>query len=98
MGEEIERKFLVRGNAWREDAAATRFRQGFLSTDPERTVRVRVAGPEAWLTIKGKTVGARRTEYEYGIPVSDAEHLLETMCVRPVIEKTRYKIKVNNFI
>lgn len=94
MAQEIERKFLVKGDEWREGAEATRFRQGFLSTDPERTVRVRAAGSKAWLTIKGKTVGARRTEYEYEIPVSDAEHLLDALCERPLIEKTRYHVRV----
>lgn len=92
MGQEIERKFLVQGNGWREGAEATRLRQGFLSTDPERTVRVRTAGSKAWLTIKGKTIGARRVEYEYEIPVSDAEQMLDSLCERPLIEKTRYEV------
>lgn len=94
MGEEIERKFLVRGDAWRVGAKGTRFRQGFLSVEPERTVRVRVAGACAWLTIKGKTVGARRSEYEYEIPKSDAEQMLDALCVRPIIEKVRYAVRV----
>ena len=92
MGEEIERKFLVVGDRWRERATGTRFRQGFLSTEPVRTVRVRVAGARAWLTIKGKTVGASRTEYEYPIPVEDGQHMLDTLCKRPLIEKTRYAL------
>ena len=92
MGEEIERKFLVVGDRWRERATGTLFRQGFLSTEPVRTVRVRVAGERAWLTIKGKTVGASRTEYEYPIPVEDGQHMLDTLCKRPLIEKTRYAL------
>ena len=92
MGEEIERKFLVVGDRWRERATGTLFRQGFLSTEPVRTVRVRVAGARAWLTIKGKTVGASRTEYEYPIPVEDGQHMLDTLCKRPLIEKTRYAL------
>ena len=72
MGDEIERKFLVRDDDWRGGSTACAFRQGFLSTEPERTVRVRVAGGHAWVTIKGVNVGARRAEYEYEIPVEDA--------------------------
>ena len=92
MGVEIERKFLVASNAWRERAEATRYRQGFLSTEPERTVRVRVAGLRGSITVKGKNVGARRAEYEYEIPLADAERMLDTLCRRPLIEKTRYTL------
>lgn len=92
MGEEIERKFLVKDDAWRQNAKGTRFRQGFLSTEPARTVRVRVAGPKAWLTIKGTTVGARRAEYEYEIPVGDGRRMLDTLCQQPLIEKVRYTV------
>ena len=94
MGEEIERKFLVSGEAWRETAEGTRYRQGFLSTEPERTVRVRVAGPRGSITVKGKNVGARRAEFEYEIPVADAERMLDTLCKRPLIEKVRYVLAV----
>ncbi len=94
MGFEIERKFLVLGNAWRSRATGTRYRQGFLSTEPERTVRVRAAGARGWLTIKGKTMGARRIEHEYEIPLRDAEDMLESLCKRPLIEKVRYTIVV----
>jgi adenylate cyclase len=94
MGEEIERKFLVSGEAWQETAEGTRYRQGFLSTEPERTVRVRVAGPRGSITVKGKNVGARRPEFEYEIPVADAERMLDTLCQRPLIEKVRYTLAV----
>ena len=94
MGEEIERKFLVSGEAWRETAEGTRYRQGFLSTEPERTVRVRVAGPRGSITVKGKNLGARRAEFEYEIPVADAERMLDTLCKRPLIEKVRYVLAV----
>ena len=96
MGHEIERKFLVQGEAWRARATSTSYRQGFLSTDPERTVRVRVADSRGWLTIKGKNVGARRTEHEYEIPLADAEHMLDTLCKRPLIEKVRYTLVVSD--
>ncbi len=94
MGEEIERKFLVADDRWREHASGTRYRQGFLSTDPDRVVRVRVAGSKATLTIKGRTIGARRPEFEYPLPLDDAEELLDTMCMRPLIEKVRYTLVV----
>jgi adenylate cyclase len=92
MGKEIERKFLVTGNAWRA-GEGTDFRQGYLSTDKERTVRVRAAGDIAHLTIKGITEGATRTEFEYPIPVADAELMLDTLCLRPLIEKRRYRVQ-----
>jgi adenylate cyclase len=94
MGEEIERKFLVIGDGWRERGPAVRYRQGFLSTDPERTVRVRIAGDRASLTIKGKTHGARRAEFEYEIPIDDAQRMLDTLCKRPLIEKVRHTVTV----
>ena len=93
MGEEIERKFLVTNDSWRAAASGTPFRQGFLSTAPERTIRVRVAGEKCTLTIKSKNVGARRAEYEYAIPKADAEELLDTLCVRPLIDKVRYVLE-----
>ena len=93
MTEEIERKFLVTGDAWRAEASGTRFRQGFLSTDPDRTGRVRSAGARGTLTIKGRTVGARRPEYEYEIPLADAEQMLDTLCKRPLIEKVRFELR-----
>ena len=94
MGEEIERKFLVSGELWRETAEGTRYRQGFLSTEPKRTVRVRVAGPRGTITVKGKNIGARRAEFEYEIPVADAERMLDTLCKRPLIEKVRYTLAI----
>jgi len=94
MGEEIERKFLISGEVWREKAEGTRYRQGFLSTEPERIVRVRVAGPRGSITVKGKNVGARRAEFEYEIPVADAERMLDTLCKRPLIEKVRYTLAI----
>ena len=94
MGTEIERKFLVISDSWRKEAAGTRYQQGYLCAVKERTVRVRAAGEKAFLTIKGKSQGISRSEYEYEIPLADARELLDTLCERPLIEKTRYKIKV----
>ena len=92
MATEIERKFLVVGEAWRADATGTDLRQGYLCRDPQRTVRVRIAGPRAWLTIKGATTGISRQEFEYEIPVAEALELL-ALSVDPPIEKTRYLIE-----
>ncbi len=92
MAAEIERKFLVAGDGWRDEAEATPYRQGFLSTEPERTVRVRLAGSRGSITIKGKTIGARREEFEYEIPPDDAQRMLDTLCKRPLIEKVRYTL------
>lgn len=97
MGVEIERKFLLTGNAWKKLARGTFYRQGYLSSQKNRTVRVRTIGETAFLTIKGKSVGVTRTEYEYEIPVEDANVLLDQLCEKPIIEKNRYKIEFAGF-
>jgi CYTH domain-containing protein len=92
---EIERKFLVTDDAWRGVGTSTEFRQGYLSTVKERTVRVRAAGDRGWITIKGITIGAARTEFEYPIPLADADAMLDELCERPIIEKTRHVVEVD---
>jgi len=96
MGKEIERKFLVKGDSWRAQAHGKRYRQGYLSTVKERTVRVRVAGDQGYITIKGITVGAARAEYEYEIPL--ANKMLDTLCERPIVEKTRYRLPQDDIV
>ena len=91
MAAEIERKFLVMGDDWR-DAPSTYFCQGYLNRDKHRTVRVRIAGDTAMLTVKGLTTGASREEYEYSVPLEDATAMLK-LCEGPVVEKNRYVIK-----
>lgn len=91
MPVEIERKFLVINDSWREGAQGIRIAQGYLTQDPARTVRVRIAGDEGFLTIKGKSEGISRVEYEYSIPFQEAKALLD-LCLPSVIDKTRYKI------
>lgn len=92
MATEIERKFLVQGDAWRKDADTGRAcRQGYLLAEKEKTVRVRIIGTEAFLTIKGAMQGISRAEFEYPIPVCDAEKLL-ALCGDAVIEKTRHRV------
>jgi adenylate cyclase len=92
MGIEIERKFLVADRSILDGRSGVLYRQGYLSTNPERTVRVRRAGDIATITIKGITVGNARTEFEYPLPTSDVDALLD-LCERPFIEKTRYRIE-----
>lgn len=91
MATEIERKFLVNGDDWRQ-VQGTQYRQGYLNRDKERTVRVRIADDRAFITIKGLSKGATRAEFEYSIPVSDAEQLL-LLCDGPLIEKTRHTVR-----
>ena len=98
MGQEIERKFLVVGETWRGLASGETYRQGYLCGAKERTVRVRVAGERAFLTIKGLTVGAARTEYEYEIPVADGQAMLDDLAQKPLIEKIRHKIPYGGLI
>ncbi|MCK7578508.1 MAG: CYTH domain-containing protein [Chromatiales bacterium] len=94
MAVEIERKFLVVGEGWRDQVEdETRLVQGYLNQDARTTVRVRIHGETAWLTLKGKTQGISRLEFEYPIPVEDAETLLRELAVSPLIEKTRYRVR-----
>ena len=93
MGVEIERKFLLQGDAWRGLGQAVLLRQGYLSSARERVVRVRIEGEQAMLTIKGANVGATRGEWEYPIPLADAVELLDGLCEQPLIEKVRHRIE-----
>ena len=90
MATEIERKSLVRGTSWRNGSGVP-FIQGYLNRDKERTVRVRIAAGKAFLTIKSLTRGASRAEFEYDIPVADAEQLMK-LSDGPIIRKNRYVI------
>lgn len=90
MSTEIERKFLVSGTSWRT-ATGQRICQGYLNRDKHRTVRVRMAGQQAYLTIKGLSAGATRAEFEYAIPLEDAQALL-ALCDGPLIDKVRHLV------
>ncbi|MGC4017119.1 MAG: CYTH domain-containing protein [Luteolibacter sp.] len=92
MGQEIERKFLVAGSGWNDGSPGKRMTQGYLSLDPDRTVRVRLAGDEAWITIKGRAQGLVRQEFEYAIPADEARELL-LLCTASVIDKTRHRVE-----
>ena len=90
MAKEIERKFLIKRELWQPQRPGVEIRQGYLSLDPERTVRVRTKGAKGYLTIKGKNQGISRTELEYEIPYEEASQMLEELCLRHLVEKTRY--------
>lgn len=104
MGREIERKFLVCSDAWRGLAPGRLYRQGYICSEPDRTVRVRLieapggSGGFAFLTIKGRPAGLCRAEFEYEIPFADGTYLLERMAERPLIEKYRYRIPVEGLV
>ena len=91
MGLEIEHKFLVRSADWRRDVTRScRFRQGYLGDSPAASVRVRIEGESANLNVKGMTIGVQRPEFEYPIPLADADALLDQLCRKPLIEKIRH--------
>lgn len=93
MGQEIERKFLVNHNKWQqiEKPIGNHFRQGYLFTEPNKTIRVRQTSEKGYLTIKGLSVGATRPEYEYEIPCNEATELLDNFAVSE-LSKIRYNI------
>ncbi len=89
MSVEIERKFLVHSDDWRGGATPVLCRQGYLPSREGLTMRVRVMGDQGFLTIKGKARGISRAEYEYAIPLADAEELLDQFCTGAIVEKHR---------
>lgn len=94
MAIEIERKFTVANDAWKTKVRAqSYYKQGYLSSDPACSVRVRIADDHAFLNIKSATLGVRRSEFEYPIPRPDAEEMLANLCRGPLIEKTRYFVE-----
>ena len=92
MGRETERKFLVAGQGWRQGAVGIQYRQGYLSAAEDCVVRIRAAGERGFLTVKGRKTGLSCPEYEFEIPLREAEDLLERHCRRPLIEKIRYTL------
>ncbi|MBL6455608.1 CYTH domain-containing protein [Belnapia sp. T6] len=97
MGTEIERKFLVAGEGWRSAAGpGLRLRQGYLHAGPP-VVRIRQAGDQAFLTVKGPGL-LTRAEFEYPIPPADAETMLALLCRQPIIEKTRHRIPQDGLV
>ena len=98
MGLEIERKFLVNRSLWQPPDSGILYRQGYIYTHNGNTVRMRIAGDRGYVTFKGKSQGMARSEFEYEIPLEDAREMLDTLCDRPLIEKIRYKLKIDNLI
>lgn len=95
MAVEIERKFLVASDEWRQHVSkSVAFHQGYLSNNKEASVRIRIEGKQANINIKGMTIGASRPEYEYAIPVAEAKEMLQNLCAQPQIEKTRHYIEL----
>ena len=94
MAVEIEHKFLVRDERWRREVErSVRMRQGYLTSDARCSVRVRVAGDQGYLNVKSGTLGIQRSEYEYPIPLAEAEEMLDTLCEQPLLEKTRHFVR-----
>jgi len=98
MAKEIERKFLVRNSSWKDGLKGLLCRQGYLVKDEGLTVRVRIIGELAYLTIKGRTEGFSRDEFEYEISQDDARIMLATMSANRIVEKIRYKVEANGMI
>jgi adenylate cyclase len=93
MGVEIEKKFLLTNDSWRQQTdKRIQFRQGYLVGSDKASVRIRIEGDRSNINIKGATLGVRRQEFEYPIPVEEAQELLSTLCDKPLIEKTRHYI------
>lgn len=94
MAKEIERKFLLVSEAWRNEIdRSERMVQGYLNDEGPVSVRARIAGPRAWLNIKSRTLGISRDEFEYEIPLADAERMLDHLTTGPVIDKTRHFVR-----
>src|SRR5262249_59144127 len=89
--------YLVKGDGWRTLAEGVHYRQGYLNSAKERTVRVRSTGDKAYITVKGIAVAATRSEYEYEIPVADGNVMLDTLAERPILEKKPYRIPHGGF-
>lgn len=94
MAKEIERKFLVINDNWRKDVTESiHYTQGYFTTNKSCSIRVRVSGETARLNIKSATLSVTRTEYEYPIPCLDAKEMLDNLCNKPLLEKTRHHVK-----
>lgn len=99
MAQEIEHKFLLANDDWREYVShSVIYKQGYLSSQPTSSIRVRISDSEAWLNIKSATIGTQRSEYEYEIPLADAHEILDSLCLKPVIEKTRHFVTHENHV
>ena len=98
MAVEIERKFLLKDDTWREGAEGRRLCQAYLGLTPDCTVRVRIDGASAFLTLKGRNQGPGRLEFEYAVPLEDANAMLAAFAASAPVEKTRYKVPFAGFV
>lgn len=99
MAIEIERKFLTLNDDWKQSSHhSSRLRQGYLSSEKNCSVRIRTSENQAWINVKSITIGTQRQEYEYEIPLADGNEMLDTLSRKPLIEKTRYLVKVGQHI
>lgn len=99
MAQEIERKFLLTDDSWRDQVERSAKQiQGYLGSAESCSIRVRITGDKANLNIKSATLGISRREYDYAIPVNEAQEILEQLCVRPIIEKTRHYLHYGNHL
>ena len=105
MGTEIERKYLVNKSKWRSHKEllqnqspkfGARYCQGYIPSSNGTTVRIRIIEEQGFITIKSKTVGHTRAEFEYPIPLDDAQSMLDSLCIKPIIDKYRFKVRVDN--
>ncbi len=88
MAIEIEHKFLLANNDWREHITrSVKYRQGYLSSQATSSIRIRISDDRAWLNIKSATIGTHRHEYEYEIPLPDGNEIINMLCRKPIIEK-----------
>jgi adenylate cyclase len=93
MPTEIERKFLLTNDNWRKDAdEGTHIIQAYMGSNEKSSVRIRIHADQANINIKSKTLGIERSEYEYAIPLDEANEMLEQLCDKPYIDKTRYHV------
>ena len=91
MAIEIEHKFLLANDDWREHIIrSVKYRQGYLNSQASSSIRIRISDDHAWLNIKSATIGTHRHEYEYGIPLTDANEIINILCRKPILEKTRH--------
>ncbi len=96
MPTEIERKYLLRNDDWQLDAdSGTQYEQGYIVGSDKGSVRIRTQGSDAFINIKSATLGIKRQEYEYAIPLNEAQEMLSSLCAKPLIKKTRYIVNVN---
>jgi adenylate cyclase len=97
MATEIEHKFLLANEEWRKEVEKSiQYKQGYLNSLPTSSIRVRISDRNAWLNIKSATIGTERLEFEYEIPLADAEEITAYLCNKPLIEKTRHFIRVGD--